>query len=193
MREEKLTVPGTATDQAKAKAMKPSLLAATGLALGVLALGGCSNVQSSLGLDRSGPDEFEVITQAPLVMPPDFRLNAPQPGAPRPTSVTPQGAAQQAILGTTGTGEPATPSNAESILIQRAGAEQADPTIRESLNEDTTTARPASGVLTETILRIRGQSPEQEGVLDAQEEAERLRREGEAERVTGPTTPPAAE
>ena len=35
-------------------------------------------------LNRDRPDEFAVQRQAPLVVPPDFALQPPQPGAPRP-------------------------------------------------------------------------------------------------------------
>jgi len=45
-------------------------------------------------LNRERPDEFAVQRQAPLVVPPDFALVPPQPGAPRPTEGT---AAQQAL------------------------------------------------------------------------------------------------
>ena len=37
-------------------------------------------------LDRNRPDEFAVQRQAPLVVPPDFNLQPPQPGAPRPST-----------------------------------------------------------------------------------------------------------
>ena len=35
-------------------------------------------------LNRDRPDEFAVQRQAPLVVPPEFNLVPPQPGAPRP-------------------------------------------------------------------------------------------------------------
>ena len=35
-------------------------------------------------LSRDRPDEFAVQRQAPLVVPPDFALVPPAPGAPRP-------------------------------------------------------------------------------------------------------------
>ncbi len=43
---------------------------------------------------RERPDEFAVQRQAPLVIPPDFELLPPAPGAPRPAEGT---AAQQAL------------------------------------------------------------------------------------------------
>ncbi len=66
--------------------LKASIALATGLtisACGGIGLGG-----------RDRPDEFAVQRQAPLVVPPDFELVPPVPGAPRPTDGT---AAQQAF------------------------------------------------------------------------------------------------
>ncbi len=42
------------------------------------------------GLNRARPDEFAVARQAPLVIPPDYSLSPPQPGAPRPQDVSPR-------------------------------------------------------------------------------------------------------
>ncbi len=62
------------------------------IAIGTAAmLAGCS---SSLISSRDRPDEFAVQRQAPLVIPPDFEIVPPAPGAPRPAEGT---AAQQAL------------------------------------------------------------------------------------------------
>ena len=45
-------------------------------------LAGCG---SSGLFNRDRPDEFAVQRQAPLVVPPDFALTPPAPGAPRPS------------------------------------------------------------------------------------------------------------
>ena len=47
------------------------------------ALGGCSGVSESLGFAKQSPDEFAVVRNAPLTLPPDYTLRPPQPGAPR--------------------------------------------------------------------------------------------------------------
>ena len=55
----------------------------------------CSAAAPAAGcFRRERPDEFAVQRQAPLVVPPDFELVPPKPGAPRPTEGT---AAQQAL------------------------------------------------------------------------------------------------
>ena len=67
-------------------------------------------------INRERPDEFAVQRQAPLVIPPDFALTPPQPGAPRPAEGT---AAQQALDALFG--GPAPRSAVETSALQRAG------------------------------------------------------------------------
>ena len=82
-------------------------------------------------LNRERPDEFAVQRQAPLVVPPDFQLVPPQPGAPRPAEGT---AAQQALEALFG--GPAPRSAVESNAISRAGT--AEPGIRSAVGSPTT-------------------------------------------------------
>lgn len=51
-----------------------------GLALGV---SGCESTRETFGLNKQSPDEFAVVSRAPLSLPPDFTLRVPEPGAPR--------------------------------------------------------------------------------------------------------------
>lgn len=67
------------------------------LTMGV-ALGACSGVQKQLGLERTSPDEFAVVSQAPLSLPPDINLRPPQPGAPRPQEGTMTDAAEATLF-----------------------------------------------------------------------------------------------
>ena len=50
-------------------------------------------------LNRERPDEFAVQRQAPLVVPPDFNLVPPAPGAPRPSEGTAAEQALEALFG----------------------------------------------------------------------------------------------
>lgn len=84
-----------------------------------IALGGTAMLAACGGsglLNRERPDEFAVQRQAPLVVPPDFQLVPPEPGAPRPAEGT---AAQQALEALFG--GPAERSQVESNALSRAG------------------------------------------------------------------------
>ncbi|MGZ5870425.1 MAG: DUF3035 domain-containing protein [Croceibacterium sp.] len=94
--------------------------------------------------NRDRPDEFAVQRQAPLVVPPDFALTPPQPGAPRPAEGT---AAQQALQALFG--GPAPRSAVESSALNRAGA--ADPGIRSAVGSPTTNTVD-KGTTTQAIL-----------------------------------------
>lgn len=65
-----------------------------------LAGAGCEATKEQLGLTKQAPDEFTVVTKAPLVIPPDFTLRPPQPGARRPQEPAPSTTARAAIVGT---------------------------------------------------------------------------------------------
>ena len=51
------------------------------LLAGTVALGGCSEFRSAVGMEKTPPDEFSVRVRAPLSMPQDYGLKAPRPGA----------------------------------------------------------------------------------------------------------------
>lgn len=111
------------------------------LAAGASVLAGCS---SGGLLSRERPDEFAVQRQAPLVVPPDFALVPPAPGAPRPTEGT---AAQQAL--DVLFGGPSPRSAIETNTLGRAG--EADPGIRSAVG-DTETFTVDKGSTTRTII-----------------------------------------
>jgi hypothetical protein len=102
---------------------RSSLVIAGAMSLAACASQGISN--------RDRPDEFAVQRQAPLVVPPDFSLGPPQPGAPRPAEGT---AAQQALQALFG--GPAPRSAVETSALNRAGP--ADPGIRSAVGSPTT-------------------------------------------------------
>ena len=113
----------------------------------VLVVAGASSLAAcgSGGIaNRERPDEFAVQRQAPLVIPPDFALTPPAPGAPRPAEGT---AAQQALDALFG--GPAPRSAVETSALQRAGT--ADPGIRSAVG-DPGTFTVDKGSTTQAIL-----------------------------------------
>ena len=95
-------------------------------------------------LNRDRPDEFAVQRQAPLVVPPDFNLVPPAPGAPRPSEGTAAEQALEAIFG-----GPAPRSSVETSVLDRAGA--AAPGIRSQVGDEQT-ATVAKGSVTRDII-----------------------------------------
>jgi hypothetical protein len=117
--------------------LKPVLALATGCVMLTACGGG--------GLfNRDRPDEFAVQRQAPLVVPPDFSLTPPAPGAPRPVEGTAADQALDALFG-----GPAPRSRIEASVIDRAGS--AAPGIR-SVVGDSATNTVAKGRITRDII-----------------------------------------
>jgi hypothetical protein len=114
------------------------------LALGLSAcvLAGCASIRQAAGLSKKSPDEFAVTTKAPLVIPPDFNLRPPLPGAPPTNQLDPSDNARQALFASTT--DPQTVASqmtgnyspGEKLLLANAGAQKTDPAIRARLNAD---------------------------------------------------------
>jgi hypothetical protein len=98
------------------------------------------------GFDRARPDEFAVGRQAPLVIPPDYALRPPQPGAARPQDASPSSQALDALFGGTA---PRSPS--ETSALQAAGRDVADAGIRSAAG-DPQTAVVDKGSITRDIV-----------------------------------------
>jgi hypothetical protein len=98
-----------------------------GLAAVALCTQGCAGIGDKLGMNYQAPDEFKVVAKAPLVVPPDYALRPPAPGEPRPQELQPESAARIALAGQQ---EAVQRSQGETLLVDRAGGEKADPLIR---------------------------------------------------------------
>ena len=105
------------------------------------ALAGCGSTGL---LNRERPDEFAVSRQAPLVVPPDFSLTPPNPGAPRPQDNDASSQALDALFG-----GPAPRSAIEKDALGRAGASATG--IRSTVG-DPHTNTVAKGSVTRDIL-----------------------------------------
>lgn len=143
----------------------------------VLPLTACSEVKDQLGLTRRTPDEFAVISRAPLEIPPELngQLPVPQPGMQRPQEISPGDAAQAALLSErVPTSD--TQSSAENTLLQKAGASQATPDIRSIVNresvENTKDQRP---VVKRILSIVDSKDAGPAAVLDAPGEMQRLK------------------
>jgi hypothetical protein len=161
------------------------------LALACLGLGlaGCENTKEMLGLTKRSPDEFQVVSRAPLSMPPDYSLRPPTPGAPRPQEGTVQDQAKGIVTGhaernvqlapdqipSIGEGEPqrAAESEGETSFLQSASMGGVDPNIRKLVDQETASDEESSKSLLDSLIFWR--KPEPYGtVVDPAAEEKRL-------------------
>ncbi|WP_341914868.1 DUF3035 domain-containing protein [Ferrovibrio terrae] len=155
------------------------------LACAVL-LTGCDSTKEALGLTKKSPDEFVVVTKAPLVLPPEFGLRPPDPGAPRPQEVPARDRAAAAFGGnSTDAAGQITPlsrgavanqprSAGEQALLQQARAGNADPDIRRKVNDEFTQLAERDRRFVDRLMFW--QKPEDPGLaVDPAKEAQRLR------------------
>jgi hypothetical protein len=110
-----------------------ALALTAGVGLVGLSLCGCSSTAKALGMTKVVPDEFRVVSKAPLVVPPDYALRPPNPGEPRPQELQPESAARNALLGQA---QPEPRSDGEKLLALKAGADKADPLIRYVVDDE---------------------------------------------------------
>ncbi|MCA8886445.1 MAG: DUF3035 domain-containing protein, partial [Hyphomonadaceae bacterium] len=92
---------------------------------------GCSSMSRAIGASRSAPDEFRVMTHAPLTLPPDYNLRPPRPGEARPGESDPSTEARAALFGDN-VGQSA--SQGERAFVTAAGAATADDNIRDQID-----------------------------------------------------------
>lgn len=162
------------------------------MSLSLAACGG-GGLKEALGYGKDSPDEFAIVTKAPLVIPPDFALRPPRPGEPRPqeANLQPSVAAQSALMGETGEAGTATAgSRGEQVLLANTGADSADPRIRQVVNSETRTLVEKDKTFTDEILFWKQKTPPDARVVDATGEQRRIQQNtAEGKPVTEGDTP----
>jgi len=149
------------------------------------AAGGCSSIQKAVGAAKVSPDEFRVVSQAPLTLPPDYSLRPPQPGAPRPTELAPDAEAHAALF-TQDVGQGA--SAGEAALVNDAGASAVDPSIRDQIDFEDQGVVHRDQSFADRILNFHGShadASQTAAPLDAQAEQARLADQEAIRRATG--------
>lgn len=105
-----------------------------------VALIGCQSVREAAGVAKLPPDEFTVLTKAPLVLPPDYNLRPPQPGIASRSDVNAEEQARSALFQQNVAEQVqalgSRYSDGEKLLLQRTGALSADPNVRRSVTAD---------------------------------------------------------
>jgi hypothetical protein len=158
-------------------------------ALAMPAVAGCSSTKEMLGLTKRSPDEFQVVSRAPLSMPPDYSLRPPTPGAPRPQEGTTTQQAENIVtnyssratttlqpdqIPSIGEGEQtSTESAGEAAFLQSASLTGIDPNIRKVVDAETAADQDASQTFLDDLIFWR--KPEPYGtVVDPVAEQKRL-------------------
>jgi len=162
------------------------------LAAGAVALMGCQTIRDATGMSKEGPDEFAVVTKAPLIIPPEYNLRPPRDGAPPTNQVQPTDAAKSALFDTqdpAGAAKMITGdySEAEKMLLVSAHAANPDPSIRQQIASDGRSMEAADDSFTKQVLFWQD-SKEQGLNVDAESEAKRV----DAQKNAGQTAPEVA-
>lgn len=141
----------------RVKLISPRMLSLTALGALSLSLAACGgdSLKDTLGYGKNAPDEFAIVTKAPLVIPPDFSLRPPQPGVARPqeSAFEPSISAQRALTGDAGIpAQTGTGSAGEQALLASTGGDEANPRIRQVVNSETRTLVEKDKTFTEDVL-----------------------------------------
>ena len=166
------------------------LAALAGLAL---SLAGCDTIRSAAGISKDSPDEFAVVTKAPLIVPPDFNLRPPRPGAAPTNQVSPTGAAQAALF----SDDPNAVQNSlgggysaeEKLILANSGGAVADHSIRQELASDEKSMEGSNQSFTDEVLFGGSAKPDAGHSVNADAEKQRL----DAAKAAGQTTPGAGQ
>ncbi len=169
--------------------------------LAAVVLSGCVLFDGSR---RSGPDEFGVVTRAPLSQPPDYALRPPRTGAQRPNEVSPREEARGQLLnvssrngdssvtganaagganganglkgaGANGAGGADTMTRGEQALLKSADALNVDPDIRVQVDRESGRVKEDDS-LVDKLVFWRAKEPPVGKTIDAKSEADRLNR-----------------
>jgi hypothetical protein len=117
----------------------------------------------SIGGERPAPDEFKVVTKAPLTVPPEYALRPPEAGQARPPEVDPDLNNVTFAFGQN-VGENA--SEVEKRAVREAGAIATDPVVRAQIDYENAKIIRKPGDFADEIMSA-GDQPEGEATDSA--------------------------
>ena len=140
--------------------------------LSALALGGCTQTTKALGITKNAPNEFNILTKAPLVIPPEYNLRPPQVGVSTAENNYSQKAAREALVGDIDAAEP---TRGEIVLMSKAGVGSANQEIRLEIDGQNSVERKTEGFTDRVLFWRDGRVVNPDGSpLDNEVEAKRL-------------------
>lgn len=160
-----------------------STIAIVAMMTAAAATSGCAGLQRSIGGGKVSPDEFRVVTSAPLTLPPDYSLRPPRPNEPRPQELEPDAEAHAALFGQD-VAQSASPG--ERTFITAAGAQAVDPEIRDTIDyESQGVVRRNEGFVDRLLSFGHSDSSPASAPLDPAAEQRRLDDDEAIRRATG--------
>jgi len=143
--------------------------------IGAGALAGCGqDTARTLGFTRDAPDEFQVVTRAPLSMPPSLtQLPVPRPGAPRPQEAGGRDGGEGLLAPSTAFSAAAPRTASESALLAQAGP-SAPAGVRRRVDEEALRLEQPNQALVDRLMFWRP-APPPGTVVDPTRETQRLR------------------
>ena len=143
-----------------------------------VSLTACDGAREAMGIAKQSPDEFSIVTRAPLSLPPDYGLRPPKPGLKRPQEESIKERARIRLLSRrkdkNTTSSTNLLSSSESALLQKAGAVNADPSIRRIINRESSILAVENQNFADKLIFWKGR-PEPGTIVNAPAEDKRLR------------------
>lgn len=156
----------------------------------VLALSGCEQIRNFVA-GKEPPDEFAVVTKAPLIIPPDYNLKPPKPGLAPLNQASPTQSAEAALYSDDPKAVASTISGsyseAEKMLLAESHAASASDSIRQQIAADNARLQSADDSFTDQLLF--GGADNSDAPLNADAEKARL----DALKAQGAAAQPAAQ
>lgn len=142
----------------------------------------CGTVSRAIGAGKQSPDEFRVVTAAPLTLPPDYSLRPPRPGEARPQELDPDAEARAALFGDQ---IGAAASQGERALVNAAAADAVDPNIRDTIDFEAQGVVRRNEDFVDRLLAFGGSGAPAAAPLNPEAEARRLEDDESIRRATG--------
>jgi hypothetical protein len=150
------------------------MFALVGVAMSLIS---CDSIREAAGVVKEPPDEFAVLSKSPLVVPPDFNLRPPKPGASPTNQSSPTLSAQAALFGddpaAAAVALPGNYSPEERTILASSGGANADHGIRKQLASDLKSMEATDDSFTDSLL-FGSPDTDKGAPLNADAEAQRL-------------------
>ena len=98
----------------------------------LVALPGCA----ALKVGKRSPDEFSVVTSAPLIIPPDYGLRPVEPSVLREREIARDNEIEEVLFGENPVDEKREASTGEMALLRQIGALSVDDDIRDQIRRE---------------------------------------------------------